>query len=140
MEDDAVSAAIGKGQCVHVALSQAGPMNARLCKLHAGEPQHFRRTINPDRPSRARRKQFEHATRAGTYIQQRTDRPIRQQPVDGRLDFGLGDMERTNAVPVCGMIFEISPGRLGAFGANDVQPTNLPFAQILFPAGCPTLE
>ena len=117
VNDDRVGALVGERKRIHVALPKAR-RNPRRLELHACEPKHVRRAVDPDRLARARPEQLDHPAGAGADIDQAAERPVAERVVDRPLDLAFGDVERADLVPDFGMAGEIAIGGLGALGAD----------------------
>ncbi len=128
VDDDAVGAAVGEREGVHVALAKAR-RNARRFQLHPCQAKHFRGAVDASRVACAPGEQLDHAAGAGADVDQPAEAPAAERPFDGPLDIALGDVERTNPVPHLSVGGEIAVRGLRAFCANPLGARSIGFEQ-----------
>ena len=87
--------------------------------------EHLARLIDAQRVGDPRPEQLEHAAGAGADIEQIARRERADDIGEHRLDFGLVDIERADAVPVRRIVAEIRGGQFRALALDRRQPLQI---------------
>ena len=102
VDDDEVERGPVERHRVHVALAQLDPVGVQLgaFEVGAGDRQHRVAGIETHQPVGVAGEQFEHPPGAGADVEQGVVAPASDGLDDGRLDDGLGGVQRAHLVPV----------------------------------------
>jgi hypothetical protein len=84
----------------------------RPLKLHARIGKHVAAEVEAERASGAGREQLEHAPGAGAEIDEEREGSSAKRLVNRSFDLAFGDMQRSDLVPLAGMLAEIALRRI----------------------------
>ena len=98
--------------------------------------EHLARLIDAQRVGDPRPEQLEHASGAGADVEQVTRRERADDIGEHRLDFGLIDVERADAMPVRGIVAEIRGGQFGALAFDRREALQIERDRLVLLAAC----
>ena len=128
VENDGVKLTIADGEHVEVTqfnFNLARDIGAEIRYFCAGKPQHFGAIVQSDKPACALREQFDNAASPCTDVQYTAQWRAMQNLRNLRLNFRIGNMQRSQEVPFFCMCRKIGCCHIRASVADLVQPRQI---------------